>query len=114
MAQKCPPGTYGSVEGLTSRACSGFCPSGKYSNVWGLSSSTQCKACPEGYRGWQCSWAIVAQRFAGVRTHHHALGVDPSLKQLASPLKFREGANQPKPIDMTIPFEVPLENERGN
>ena len=47
----CPKGTFGAVEGLTSRDCSGSCPPGSYSSRTGLTSADQCNLCPVGRYG---------------------------------------------------------------
>ncbi|KAJ1446083.1 hypothetical protein M885DRAFT_547758 [Pelagophyceae sp. CCMP2097] len=108
----CPPGTFGDARGLTSRQCAGNCAPGKYSNVEALEDASDCKVCPEGYRGWQCSWEIVAQHFSGDRRHIDQLDVRPRSKLRASPLSFRKGPNRPQPVDLSIPNVLPLVNLR--
>ncbi|KAJ8614274.1 hypothetical protein CTAYLR_001146 [Chrysophaeum taylorii] len=110
----CPPGKYGNRKGLTTRDCSGDCPAGKYSSVWALTTPTECQSCPEGYRGWQCTWEVVAQHFSGDRAHHYDLDVRPASKLQSSPLQYARGSNHPKPVDLTIPYTLPLLNVRDN
>ena len=66
----CPEGTYGNLEGLTDRHCSGECTDKNtastvkatnhyYSDVKGLTRIKDCKTCKKGYRGWQCDWDII-------------------------------------------------------
>ena len=115
----CPPGVYGDETGLTTALCSGKCPAGKYSDVWALDDRLDCKACPEGYRGWQCSWEVVAQHLSGDRDHHYDLdtipsrGTKPAKMLRRSPINFRKGTNLPRPDELTNPYKIPLVNESG-
>jgi hypothetical protein len=45
----CPPGSYGSVSGLTSQACSGACPAGRFGSQPGLVTAACSGACDVGF-----------------------------------------------------------------
>jgi len=79
---KCPEGQYGDEAGLKTSFCSASCPVGKYSDVAGIEKENECKTCPTGYRGWQCSWEVVAQNFQNTKDHAHTMDQHQTMDKL--------------------------------
>jgi len=111
----CPPGRYGQKAGLVTKFCSAPCAPGKYSTVFGLDDPQKCKECPVGARFSQCTWELKAQHFSGDRVHHYDLDTRPADKLRSEPVRFSKpeddaGKDPARPLDLTLPFLLPLRN----